>query len=124
VNCSFENLRSYNDHAPCLDINTGRSSVNITDSSFRNCSSQTDFGCPGAVMYKVYSETNGDYKFAGNVFFDISSEEGAVQILGNFTSLVFENNSFINVDSVYEGGVFFFFFFYFIFMFILFILLK
>jgi hypothetical protein len=98
-----------------LDINTGSSSVNITESSFRNCSSQTDFGCPGAVLYKLDDETNGDYKFAGNVFFNITSDKGVMQILGNFLSLVFENNSFIDVNSVYGGGVFFIFMFIYLF---------
>jgi hypothetical protein len=49
---------------------------------------------------------NIGYNISGNTFIEIKTNKSAIQLAGSFSSLIFTNNSFYNVSSVYEGGVF------------------
>jgi hypothetical protein len=104
INSTFERIEGISFEAPCIEIGIPYSSVNITLSLFKDIHCIYDTVGAAAVYYNMHT-INGDYKFAGNTFFNISSPHSAVVLHGNFTSLLFENNSFIDVTVLHEGGV-------------------
>jgi hypothetical protein len=48
----------------------------------------------------------GYYNVTGNTFIEIKTNRSAVQLVGSFLSFKFNNNSFCNVSSNAQGGVF------------------
>jgi hypothetical protein len=48
----------------------------------------------------------GYFNISGNTFIEARTNKSVIVFSGNFLSLIFTNNSFYNVSSVYEGGVF------------------
>jgi hypothetical protein len=82
------------------------SDVNITDCVFRNISNNNNYYYAGVMNYDMYtSYGRGYYNFSNNVFLEISSNDSALIISGNFNSLTFSLNNFYNVSSFREGGV-------------------
>jgi hypothetical protein len=75
----------------------------------------------GAVYYYMDTFGNGYYNIKGNTFSEISTNKSVLVLLGTFSSLLFSYNTFYNVSSKNEGGVFLF---YFIFFIILYFIIK
>jgi hypothetical protein len=119
VNSSFENMEGLSFEPPCIEIASAYSSTNITDCTFRTIISTYDRIRAGAVYYSMHT-TNGDYKFSGNAFFNVSSHRSALALYGSFSSLIFENNSFVDVAAQHEGGVSFITFLFLLLCFIIF----
>jgi hypothetical protein len=49
---------------------------------------------------------NGHYNISENTFIEIKTNRSVINLNGTFSSFIFSYNSFYNVSSVYEGGVF------------------
>jgi hypothetical protein len=73
----------------------------------------------GAIRYCM--KKNNHYNISYNTFLHISTNKSVLVIFGYFSSLSFTYNSFYNVSSVDEGGVFFFFNFFNFFLFLIFL---
>jgi hypothetical protein len=106
-NCTFQNVGSavllYYSMAPT-------SSFNITNCFFFDSISTYSYSYSdyGFVNYEM--SYDAVYSFTGNIFFNIIGDiTSVVYMYGSFTSFDFSSNSFSNITSSGDGGVFFFF---------------
>jgi hypothetical protein len=79
---------------------------NITNCFFKNISSSHNSPRGGAIYCNMNNNINIGYYVSGNTFIEIKTNKSAIQLNGSFSSLIFTSNSFFNVSSIYEGGVF------------------
>jgi hypothetical protein len=99
-------LKATSEHPAAINIDNSDPNVNVTDCVFRNISNSYDSPNAGAINYPI---DNVDYNISNNIFYDISTNRSVLSLFGSFSSLLFSDNTFYNVSSFNEGGVFFFF---------------
>jgi hypothetical protein len=80
--------------------------INISNCLFRNFSSTYNFPDAGAVYLFTDINYNGHYNISNNTFYDIKSNKSVFVFYGYFLSFLFKFNTFCNVSSSYEGGVY------------------
>jgi hypothetical protein len=110
INSTFLHLMGTGCNCGVIQSNSISSNINISDSVFSNISSSYTYSdlYAGAVYYWMGIDGNGYYNINGNTFYDISTNKSVLALRGNFTSLLFSYNTFYNVSSTDEGGVFIF----------------
>jgi hypothetical protein len=109
INSSFENMRSTGEYPAAIGIYFYGSNqkCNVTDCFFRNISSSANNALAGAIYHILYNTNNvAYYNISGNTFIEIKTNKSALVFSGSFSSLIFNYNTFYNVSSVNEGGVF------------------
>jgi hypothetical protein len=105
VNCSFEDMQSTGNWPAAIGVYDFTTRYNVTHCFFRNLSCTVQSPYAGAI--NCYMTNNiGYYNISENTFIEIKTNKSAIQLNGSFSSLIFSYNSFYNVSSVYEGGVF------------------
>jgi hypothetical protein len=82
-------------------------SFNVTDCSFTNFTTPSSIGALGILMG---SDSNGDYSFTENTFINFTGAYAAIYFEMDFISFNFSNNSFSNMVSANDGGVYFYIF--------------
>jgi hypothetical protein len=113
VNCSFEKMKSIGEYPISIGVFDPYSKYNITNCFFRNLSSNSSNIRGGAINCEMINNNNyGYYDISGNTFIDIKTNKSVITLNGSFSSLIFSYNSFYNVSSSGEGGVYLFFFNY------------
>jgi hypothetical protein len=85
--------------------------INISNSVFKNISSNYSSPYAGAIYYFMNTSGNGHYNFSNNAFINISINSSPLYLSGSFSSLSFSYNRFYNVSSTNEGGVYLFIFY-------------
>jgi hypothetical protein len=106
INCSFEDLSGRLNWAATICYYRGENIYNVTNCFFRNISNTVRNDYPaGAFSYNM--NNNNDYNLSGNTFIEIKTNKSVIVFSGNSLSLIFSDNSFYNVSSVNEGGVFY-----------------
>jgi hypothetical protein len=107
-NCTFENLRSANNYSSAICVLDIDADFNVSNSLFRNTSGKEegDKSMAGCIYLVMNTGIGGTYELFGNTFFNIFSNKSAVNLDGAFSSFVFANNSFSNIYSSSEGGVY------------------
>jgi hypothetical protein len=109
VNSSFEDMKSLGSYSPVVGVWDTNQKYNITNCFFTNfsCSSSSK---AGAAYYVMTNNNNfGYFNISGNTFIEIKTNKSVMNLNGSFSSLIFSSNSFYNVSSVYQGGVYLFF---------------
>jgi hypothetical protein len=107
VNCSFENLRDTGMWPASIGVYDLNAKYNLTECFFRNISSNNGSIRAGAINCDMtIRNDDGYFNISGNTFIEIKTNKSVVLLYGSFLSLIFSYNSFYNVSSIYEGGVF------------------
>jgi hypothetical protein len=90
-----------------IGIFDANSKYNITNCFFKNFSSNNGNVKAGAINCDMRNNNNhGYHNISGNTFIEIKTSKSAIYLNGSFLSLIFSYNSFYNVSSSGEGGVF------------------
>jgi hypothetical protein len=107
VNCSFENMRGTGEFQAPIGVWDVNAKYNVTKCFFRNISSSYGSNLrAGAFQCNMNNNKFGYYNVTGNIFIEIKTNRSAVQLVGSFLSLIFSYNSFYNVSSTGQGGVY------------------
>jgi hypothetical protein len=107
INSSFENLKSTGEHPASIGVWDANAKYNVTNCFFRNISGTLGNPRAGSFHCNMNNNNNfGYYNLSENTFINIGTNKSAIQLSGSFSSFIFSYNSFFNVSSVYEGGVF------------------
>jgi hypothetical protein len=128
INSTFTLIEGTYYQSPAIYISDSNSNINISDSVFTEISNSYSSLYAGAVYYNMSTSGNGYYNIKGNTFSKIHTTKSALVLYGSFSSFIFSYNTFSDVSSTNEGGVFHFsflkkffiiFFFFFFFKFLL-----
>jgi hypothetical protein len=104
VNCTFKNIEATDTlYSPIVVIDTNGVSFNVTTCIFTNVTYPDGLG---GFCYIMDSEYNGKYNFSGNSLVNFTGLFAALYFEMDFTAFTFLNNSFTNITSENEGGVY------------------
>jgi hypothetical protein len=101
-------MKRMGDDWSVIDIYNSNEKCNITDCFFKNLSTDHNNPRAGVINFNMNSNNFANHNLSGNTFIDIKTNKSAVVHIGSFSSLIFSYNSFYNVSSEGQGGVFFF----------------
>jgi hypothetical protein len=108
INTSFENLRGTGEFPPSIGVYDANAKYNVTECIFKNLSSTHGGPRAGGFQCSMNNNNNfGYYNVSGNTFIEVKTNRSAVQLQGTFISFIFSYNSFFNVTSAIQGGVYF-----------------
>jgi hypothetical protein len=105
-NCSFLDL--FSRERPPIMMGNCYPNITVWDCIFRNISNSNDSPAAGGFMCNIGSSNNeaGNCNISKNIFVNMKTNGSAMYINGSFSLLIFSYNSFFNVSSTKEGGVY------------------
>jgi hypothetical protein len=104
-------MKSTWEYGAAVGISNDNVRYNVTDCFCKNLSNSGSYYPPnfraGAINCNMKNNNdNGNFNISGNTFIAINLSKSVLLLSGSFSSLTFSYNSFYNVSSTAEGGVF------------------
>jgi hypothetical protein len=104
-------LKNTNNKTGAISIESDETHINVSDNIFKNISCSGNSPLAGAIYYYMSTISNGYYDMSGNTFIEIKTNKSVINLVGSFSLLMFSYNSFYNVSSTSQGGVYLFLYF-------------